>query len=49
LLTRITDQYFSRNLTLEEMHALAHSEGTDPLRSFGEACRAELKAMRARV
>ena len=49
LLTHITDQYFSRNLTLEEMHALAHSEGADPLRSFGEACRAELKAMHARV
>ena len=49
LLSRITDQYFSTNLTLEEMHALAHSEGADPLRGFGEACRAELKAMRARV
>jgi len=49
LLTRITDQYFSRNLTLEEMHALAHSEGADPLRPFGEACRAELKAMRGRI
>ena len=49
LLTRITDQYFSTNLTLEEMHALAHSEGTDPLRSFGETCRAELKAMQARI
>jgi len=49
LLTRITDQYFSRNLTLEEMHALTHSESADPLRSFGEACRAELKAMRGRI
>ena len=49
LLSRITDQYFSRNLTLEEMHALARSEGADPLRCFGDACRAELKAMRARV
>jgi hypothetical protein len=49
LLRRITDQYFSTNLTLEEMHALAHSEDADPLRSFGEACRAELKGMRARV
>ena len=26
LLRQITDQYFSRNLTLEEMRALAHSE-----------------------
>ena len=49
LLRRITDQYFSRNLTLEEMHALASSDDADPLRSFGEACRAELKAMQARV
>jgi hypothetical protein len=47
LLTRITDQYFSRNLTLDEIRDLAHSEGADPLRTFGEACRAEIKAMRA--
>ncbi len=49
LLTRITDQYFSKNLTLEEMHALTHASDADPLRSFGEACRAELRAMHARV
>jgi hypothetical protein len=49
LLRRITEQYFSRNLTLDEMHALARSEDGDPLKSFGEACRVELKAMRARV
>lgn len=47
LLTRITDQYFSRNLTLDEIRDLAHSEGADPLKTFGEACRAEIKAMRA--
>ena len=33
LLTRITDQYFSRNLTLDEIRDLAHSEGADPLRT----------------
>ena len=49
LLRRIAEQYFSRNLTLEEMHDLALSEGADPLKSFGEACRVELKSMRARV
>jgi hypothetical protein len=49
LLRRITEQYFSRNLTLEEMRDLTRSEGADPLKSFGEACRAELKSMRARV
>lgn len=47
LLTRIADQYFSRNLTLEELRDLARSEGGDPLRAFGEACRTELKSMRA--
>jgi hypothetical protein len=46
LLTRITDQYFSRNLTLDEIRELARSEHADPLRTFGEACRAELKSMR---
>ena len=49
LLRRIAEQYFSRNLTLEEMRALALSEGADPLKSFGEACRVELKSIRARV
>ena len=49
LLRRITEQYFSRNLTLEEMRALTRSEGADPLKSFGEACRLELKSIRARV
>jgi hypothetical protein len=46
LLTRITDQYFEKNLTLDEMRDLAHSEGADPLRTFGEACRLELKSIR---
>jgi len=46
LLTRITDQYFEKNLTLDEMRDLAHSEGADPLRTFGEACRLELKSVR---
>jgi len=49
LLTRVTEQYFSRNLTLEEMRDLTRSQGADPLKSFGEACRVELKSMRARV
>jgi hypothetical protein len=47
LLTRITEQYFSRNLTLEEIRELARSEDADPLKSFGEACRAEIKSIRA--
>ena len=49
LLGRITKQYFSRNLTLEEVRDLAVSEGADPLKSFGEACRAEIKSMRLKV
>src|ERR1022692_1357202 len=49
LLRRITEQYFSRNLTLEEMLELNRSESADPLKSFGEACRLELKSIRARV
>jgi len=46
LLKRITEQYFARNQTLEEMRALAGSENADPLKPFGDACRAELEAMR---
>ncbi len=51
MLRRITKQYFSPNLSVEEMHTLvrAGNAGADPLKSFGEACRAELKSMRARV
>ena len=47
LLGHITDQYFSTNLTLEELRRLARSESADPLKAFGEACRAELKSLRA--
>jgi hypothetical protein len=44
---RMTDQYFEPNLSPEEMRALVKAEASDPMRPFGEACRAELKAMRA--
>jgi hypothetical protein len=46
MLSRIAEQYFSPNLSMEEMRALAQSAGADPLRLFGEACRIELKSMR---
>jgi hypothetical protein len=46
---RITDQYFSPNVSTEEIHALARAQGADPLRSFGETCRAELESMQARI
>jgi hypothetical protein len=49
LLTRITEQYFSSNLNVEEIRQLARSDDVDPLRPFGEACRVELKSMRGRV
>lgn len=51
VLQRITEQYFSPNLSLEELRALVRSGGAnaDPLSSFGEACRVELKSMRAAV
>ena len=31
LLTHITDQYFSRNMTVQEMRQLAHSKGRRPI------------------
>ena len=46
VLRRITEQYFLRNLTIEELTRLARSEDADPLKAFGEACRAELKSVR---
>ncbi|GAB3759803.1 hypothetical protein GCM10028796_07350 [Ramlibacter monticola] len=49
LLMRITEQYFASNVTLEEMGRIARSVDADPLKAFGEACRAELKALHARV
>lgn len=47
LLNRITDQYFSSNLSAQELFQLARSAGTDPLKEFGEACREELRWIRA--
>jgi hypothetical protein len=47
LLGRITDQYFEKNLTVEQLRELSHTEHADPLSAFGEACRAELKSLRA--
>ncbi len=49
VLRRITEQYFLRNLTIEELRQLARSEDADPLKAFGEACRAELKSVRTRA
>jgi hypothetical protein len=48
ILATIMEQYFSPNLSIEEMRALVR-RSADPLRSFGEACRLELKSMRGAV
>jgi len=45
----ITEQYFSPNLSVDEMRKLVQKWTTDPLEPFGEACRLELKSMRAPV
>jgi hypothetical protein len=47
LLRRITDQYFSKNLSLERVRDMVVSDQSDPLHGFGEACRSELQGMRA--
>ena len=46
VLKRIAAQYFSPNVSPEEFRAIALSQESDPLDSFGKACRAELKALR---
>jgi ribosomal 50S subunit-associated protein YjgA (DUF615 family) len=48
-LASITEQYFSPNLSLEQMRALVRDGAkTDPLRGFAEACRAELRSLHTR-
>jgi hypothetical protein len=49
VLGRMTDQYFAKNMTVQDLRKLAHTEQADPLSAFGEACRAELKALRGGV
>ena len=46
MLKRITEQYLSPNLSVAELRALVESgSDADPLKPYGEACRAELKSM----
>jgi hypothetical protein len=46
-LASITEQYFSPNLSLEQMRALVRDGAkSDPLRGFAEACCAELRSLR---
>jgi hypothetical protein len=49
LVARITEQYFSDNLSVQELRELARRQESDAIRGFGEACRAELKSIRARL
>jgi hypothetical protein len=45
-MTAITEQYFRPNLSLEQLRALIRAgTNADPLKSFAEACRAELRSM----
>jgi hypothetical protein len=46
---RIAEQYFSPNVSPEQIRALARSHGANPMKSFGEACRAELESMHAQI
>jgi len=47
VLRRVTQQYFAKNLPVEQIRDLALSKDGDPLEAFGQACRAELNAVRA--
>lgn len=50
MLIRITAQYFSPNLSVDEVRALVESgSDADPLKPFGEACRVELRSMHTAV
>jgi hypothetical protein len=49
LVARITEQYFSEKLSVQELRQLARSGEADALKAFGEACRTELKSIRSRV
>ena len=49
LLRRITDQYFSKNLSLDHIRDMVRTEPGDPLHSFGQVCRTELVGMRSEI
>jgi hypothetical protein len=49
LMVRITDQYFSNNMNVDELRRVARTAEADPMKPFGEACRAELNSMRHRA
>lgn len=49
VLKHIAEQYFSPNISLDDFRTIVLSHNGDPLKSLGEACRIELKAIQART
>ncbi len=43
----VVETYFTPNKTLRELRDMLDSQHTDPLRGFSEACREELRSLRA--
>ena len=43
----IVETYFAPNRSLRELRDMLESESMDPLRGFSEACREELRSLRA--
>jgi hypothetical protein len=46
VLRRVTEQYFSPNLSIAEIRTLVRTGMADPVRPFAEACRNELKSIK---
>jgi hypothetical protein len=49
LLRRISEQYFSKNPSVEGMRDYARSGDADPLKAFADACREEFAFPSGRV
>jgi hypothetical protein len=45
----IMEQYFARNVSIEEFHDRVHNGHVDPLKAFSEACRSELMSIRGTI
>jgi hypothetical protein len=45
---QIAEQYFARNMTVDELRERARSAASNPLQAFSDACRHELGALRER-
>lgn len=49
LVLRISEQYFSNNLSVQDLRQLVSSGEADALKAFGDACRTELNSVQARL